>query len=79
MDYYIGLKDMVGQNQIYDHKWLRDGSGLTYQNWAYRQPRNSHETCVKMKSDGQWDDQSCGNLYGSVCEFDGITMVRFPE
>ena len=75
--HFIGLKDMVGNNKISDHKWIRDGSGLSYQNWAYRQPKYSFERCVKMRINGQWDDGSCNACRESVCEFDSITMVGF--
>ena len=68
--YWIGLKDMVGDSSISSYKWVRDGSSITYQNWAPGEPWNPNDTCVARYVGGKWDDVPCTIPFGAICEVD---------
>ena len=73
--YYIGLKDVVGDNNISSHKWLRDGSSLTFQNWYTGQPATQSQTCVTQIGIGQWTDVPCYVSFGSICELINVSVM----
>ena len=76
-EYWIGLKDMVGDNSISSYKWVRDGSMLTYQNWAPGEPLQSADACViRAVVSGIWDDVACTRPFGAICEVD-VCMTIF--
>ncbi|CAO2637825.1 Pulmonary surfactant-associated protein D [Lemmus lemmus] len=47
------------------------GEALVYSNWAPGEPNNKGgaENCVEIYTNGQWNDQSCGDELLVVCEF----------
>ena len=61
---------MVGNNSISSFKWVRDGSMLTYQNWAPGEPWNTNVSCVVRYDSGKWDDVACTIPFGAICEVD---------
>ena len=72
--HYIGLKDMVGNNNISDYKWVHDGSSLTYQNWRPGEPDMGSQLCVAMRgTEGKWVDGYCSAPMLSICEADVCT------
>ena len=78
-EYWIGLKDMVGDNNISSYRWLRDGSTLTYQNWAPTEPHLPADTCViRYVSNGVWDDVACTRPFGLICEVDVCITIFLP-
>lgn len=69
--FWIGIND-VGTEGVW--KWAGDDlfTAGTYTNWDNQQPDNydGNEDCGVLWVDrkGKWNDGSCGNRYGFVCE-----------
>ena len=69
--YWIGLKDVVGDNNISSYRWVQDGSSLTYQRWAnIYEPNVPTDKCVMRYDGGDWDDVSCTFQFAAICEAD---------
>ena len=69
--YYIGIKDMTGNNQ----DWRLDNSGdvATYLNWGSGEPNYGWQQCVTMVRyiNGQWLDVPCNENHFFVCQRKG--------
>ncbi|XP_077995001.1 C-type mannose receptor 2-like [Glandiceps talaboti] len=64
---WIGLDDIAVEGEM---KWV-DGSLVTYSDWNTGQPDNygNNEDCGHFRfSDGKWNDLSCSNKIGFICE-----------
>ena len=81
--YYIGLRDVTGNNV--DYKWTRDGDNLNFTNWNNGQPNFANERCVTVFSlasiAGKWFDSKCDGTNGggffSVCETDKVSKLNW--
>ena len=67
-DYWIGLKDVVGDNKISSYRWLKDGSSVSFVHWVVGEPYSSAQRCVVQYSTGRWNDVDCKSLRGAICE-----------
>ena len=67
-DYWIGYTDQGSEGNWY---WY-DGSSASYTNWMPNEPNNAGwwgEDCAAMRgSDGLWNDLSCWEDAGMICE-----------
>jgi len=66
-DYWIGFTDQGTEGSWY---WY-DGSPVSYTNWEPGEPNNSGwwgEDCAEMWGDGLWNDASCWDDNGMICE-----------
>ena len=66
--YWIGLRDVVGNNKISNYRWLKDGSSLAFANWVKYEPGSSSERCVVQYTSGLWNDVHCHTRRGAICE-----------
>ena len=71
--YWIGLKDIIGDNRLESHIWLHSNQSLTevsYQNWYPNNPNHLHEQCVILRNYPPflWFDRECEDLYKPICE-----------
>ena len=75
--HFIGLKDMAGNNNKSDYKWVHDGSPLTgYENWRPGEPDMASQRCVAMTgTEGKWYDAYCSGVHLSICEADVCTKL----
>ena len=75
---FIGLRDVIGNNRLSDHKWTVDGSVVTYEDWYTAQPSNPEERCTTLlvHRNLQWNDRSCGSGNGAVCEADPVSFSK---
>lgn len=65
IEFWIGLNDKEQEGK---YLWI-DGTEASYTNWASGQPNNAGDSdCVKIKSDGKWDDRICSEAYPVLCE-----------
>ncbi|RDD36265.1 hypothetical protein TrispH2_011671 [Trichoplax sp. H2] len=72
--YWIGLKDIVGNNQIDDYRWLSNGKSVTsgpgY--WANSYPKHENKRCVHARSlpsnKFQWRNSDCSDTYRYICQ-----------
>ena len=78
--FYIGLRDVTGNNM--DYKWERDGDDLTFANWGTGQPSGGIQRCADViafpmfgAEVGEWDDIGCHLLLGALCEADPVSKV----
>jgi len=70
-DVWIGYSDRVAEDEF---RWVT-GVDLPFEAWASGRPddANGDEDCAQQKRrSGEWDDQSCTDLYLYVCECDGF-------
>ncbi|XP_077997842.1 macrophage mannose receptor 1-like [Glandiceps talaboti] len=64
---WIGLDDTDVEGEM---KWA-DNSLVTYSDWIGAEPNNGggNEDCAHLRSsDGKWNDMSCSNKNGFICE-----------
>lgn len=63
---WIGYNDITNEG---DYRWI-SGSGGTFENWAASEPSGGSNAidCVRMETDGEWNDDLCATTYGFVCE-----------
>lgn len=67
-DRWIGLiKDSTAPSAKSSFRWITGESSAGYDNWAAGDPNGGHD-CARMKADGMWADQACGNAYAAICE-----------
>ena len=70
---FIGLKDVVGNNQLSSHRWIHDNSVLAYHNFHGGEPSNPEEICITiLVSGGNWNDVPCDYSAQAVCEADPV-------
>ncbi|XP_006824446.2 C-type mannose receptor 2-like [Saccoglossus kowalevskii] len=74
--YWIGVKDVVGDNKNYEYA---TGGSVIYTDWSSNEPNNykgTAEDCVELRGnhDYEWNDIPCSNKIAAVCEF-----KRIPE
>ena len=50
--------------------WVSDHSTIHYTNWGKGEPNslNGQEHCVMMYKRMAWNDDTCSNAYGYICE-----------
>ena len=67
---YIGLRDVVGDDQLSSHKWEVDGSMLTYSNFDNNEPDQGFKQCIAlaMPAGGKWQDRDCNVILMALCE-----------
>jgi len=65
-DVWIGLNDQSTEGT---YVWV-NGTEADYTNWGYGEPNDygGGEDCVEMKSNGEWNDQSCSTEFAFVCQ-----------
>jgi hypothetical protein len=70
VDRWIGLHIQGGGTSTNpsSFSWVT-GEPSTYANWGSGEP-NGAGSCVRMRGDGSWADQSCNNSLAAVCEID---------
>ncbi|EDV21266.1 uncharacterized protein TRIADDRAFT_60120 [Trichoplax adhaerens] len=72
--YWIGLKDIVGNNQIDDYRWLSNGKSVTSgpDYWANSYPKHENKRCVHARSlpsnKFQWRNSDCSDTYRYICQ-----------
>ncbi|XP_071824781.1 macrophage mannose receptor 1-like isoform X2 [Apostichopus japonicus] len=77
--YWIGLHDLSLEG---DFEWV-DGTklsetGLT--RWDVNEPNNvGEEDCVEIYTNGLWNDQTCTEVKGLICDADTIYDIPFEE
>ena len=65
-DAWIGLYDFLIER---DFVWLSTRAEPDFTHWGHAEPDNYNEQdCVRMLSDGYWDDVGCGESRWPVCE-----------
>ena len=71
---YIGLKDMIGDNQLSSYKWMADKSKMVYSHFNANQPDSIYQHCVVLRRNTgyRWTDRSCSNKYAALCEGDYV-------
>ena len=74
---WIGLNDLATQET---YVWT-DGTTFSYNNWNTNQPSNTNnnQDCVKMKTDGKWDDVTCSKSIKYVCEKGDSSVTKKPS
>ena len=74
---WIGLNDLATQET---YVWT-DGTTFSYDNWNTNQPSNTNnkQDCVKIKTNGKWDDVTCKKEIKYVCEKGDSSMTRKPS
>ena len=75
---YLGLKDMVGDNNLSNYRWVSDNSPMTYSYFANNEPGNTFERCVMFGRAFKWADISCGKDLWAICEADVIDESQLP-
>ena len=69
MEPYIGLRDVIGDDQLSSHKWEVDGSTMTYNNFASTGPIKNGKKCVSLsESDQIWTERYCSTKHSALCE-----------
>ena len=71
--YWIGLKDVVGNDNLDEHIWLKSNRSLTevgYDKFSSTNPDHFYQQCVilRNKPPFQWYDRECEDLYKPICE-----------
>lgn len=73
--YWIGLKDMVGDNTISDYVWLATGQSVSTGNqfWSYLYPKYPHHQCIYgqrilISDPFTWRDQNCHSTNKFICQ-----------
>ncbi|XP_077993990.1 macrophage mannose receptor 1-like [Glandiceps talaboti] len=63
---WTGLSDTERKGS---YKWS-DGTPVLYTNWGEEEPSTGFgEGCVKMRTDGTWDDTSCFSTGSAMCKY----------
>ncbi|XP_070537336.1 C-type mannose receptor 2-like [Ptychodera flava] len=64
--FWIGLNDIAKSGR---YQWT-DGTPVLYTRWGNDEPsKGVNEGCVKMTTDGSWDDTSCQSTAGGMCKY----------
>ena len=73
--FYIGMKDVVGDNKPESHRWTHDNSPVVFTSWKGSEPGSWGERCssIRMSSLPNWMDISCGADKGGLCEADPVS------
>ena len=74
---YIGLLDVVGDNQLSSYKWTVDNSTLAYNNFQWNEPNRAAKRCVvlRTKYSFQWDDSRCYENRTALCEASPVSII----
>ena len=68
---YIGLKDMIGDNQLSSYRWMVDNSPMVYSDFnGSIEPAKTYQQCIVLneKSSFRWHDFECSHKLTAVCE-----------
>ena len=76
---FIGLKDMIGDNQLSSYRWIADNSPMVYSDFKGVEPADPAQRCVVLntKSSFKWHDFSCSQTRAAVCETDTVSNNTF--
>ena len=74
---YIGLQDVIGDNQLSSYKWTVDNSTLAYENFDGGEPNTleQHCTCLRKISSLRWHDIRCSERLAALCEAGPVSII----
>ena len=73
--FWLGATNMLGEVW----KNLRDGSNVTFFNWAPGSPQNGlYPLCAYLQKDGLWRSDYCHKSYYYVCGFPEDDKITKP-
>ena len=74
---YIGLQDVVGDNQLSSYKWIMDNSTLAYNNFLAGDPNNLAHRCIafRKRDSLKWHDTGCSIEWNALCETSPVGIV----
>ncbi|XP_006818509.1 BMP-binding endothelial regulator protein-like [Saccoglossus kowalevskii] len=66
--YWIGITDLNHEDIF---TYARDDSTIIYSNFAVHQPNSwdGEQDCIQLYTDGTWNDLSCFEHLGAICQF----------
>lgn len=68
--YWIGLRDVRGDNAVTSFMWFPSGKFLSetsYSSWGNNYPRSYKDQCAYVSS-GLWNNVACGTSLPYICE-----------
>ena len=76
---YIGLRDVVGDDQLSSHQWEVDGSTINYNNFDINEPDQGFKRCVAIvvRSGEKWQDRDCTVPLPALCEAQPVSISSF--
>jgi len=75
-DHWLGLKKpQESKDAVSCCEWV-DGNPSTYRNWLPDKPDRMDEMCVRMTSNGQYNDRDCDVDYRYICKAKGIISLQ---
>ena len=74
---YIGLQDVVGDNQLSSYKWTVDNSTLAYNNFVRDEPNVRGKRCIVMrkKDSLKWHDSYYSERRPALCEASPVGII----